>query len=301
MDKLLEFLKKIDINTLAGPILIILVLSMMVLPLPPLLLDIFFTFNIAVSIIVLMVGVNTREPLEFSSFPSVLLITTLLRLSLNVASSRVILLEGHTGTAAAGAVIESFAHFLIGDNITIGIVVFIILTIINFVVITKGAGRVSEVTARFILDAMPGKQMAIDADLNAGLINQEEARRRREEVGREADFYGSMDGASKFVRGDAVAGILILRTDQSMFFANADRILLQATEQRGRLIAACRAAYYSALQFKQDLAEQFRNMERELDASIDVLQFMDNSRLSLNHAGDVGEPVSGQETARHEQ
>jgi flagellar biosynthesis protein FlhA len=210
MDKLLEFLKKIDINTLAGPVLIILVLSMMVLPLPPLLLDIFFTFNIAVSIIVLMVGVNTREPLEFSSFPSVLLITTLLRLSLNVASSRIILLEGHTGTSAAGAVIESFAHFLIGDNITIGIVVFIILTIINFVVITKGAGRIAEVSARFALDAMPGKQMAIDADLNAGLIGEEEARVRRAKIAEEANFFGSMDGASKFVRGDAMAGILIM-------------------------------------------------------------------------------------------
>jgi flagellar biosynthesis protein FlhA len=210
MDKLLEFLKKIDINTLAGPVLIILVLSMMVLPLPPLLLDIFFTFNIAISIIVLMVGVNTREPLEFSSFPTVLLITTLLRLSLNVASSRIILLEGHNGTAAAGAVIESFAHFLIGDNITIGIVVFIILTIINFVVITKGAGRIAEVSARFALDAMPGKQMAIDADLNAGLIGEEEARTRRAKIAEEANFFGSMDGASKFVRGDAMAGILIM-------------------------------------------------------------------------------------------
>lgn len=210
MSDLLEFLKKIDINTLAGPVLIILVLSMMVLPLPPLLLDIFFTFNIAISIIVLMVGVNTREPLEFSAFPTVLLITTLLRLSLNVASSRIILLEGHNGTAAAGAVIESFAHFLIGDNITIGIVVFIILTIINFVVITKGAGRIAEVSARFALDAMPGKQMAIDADLNAGLIGEEEARERRAKIAEEANFFGSMDGASKFVRGDAMAGILIM-------------------------------------------------------------------------------------------
>ncbi|MFN4237528.1 MAG: flagellar biosynthesis protein FlhA [Vogesella sp.] len=210
MDKLLDLLKKIDLNTLAGPVLIILVLAMMVLPLPPLLLDIFFTFNIAISIIVLMVGINTREPLEFSSFPSVLLITTLLRLSLNVASSRVILMDGHNGTGAAGAVIESFAHFLIGDNITIGIVVFIILTIINFVVITKGAGRIAEVSARFALDAMPGKQMAIDADLNAGLIGEDEARIRRAKIAEEANFFGSMDGASKFVRGDAMAGILII-------------------------------------------------------------------------------------------
>ena len=190
--------------------MIILVLSMMVLPLPPLMLDIFFTFNIAISIIVLMVGINTREPLEFSSFPSVLLITTLLRLSLNVASSRVILMEGHTGTGAAGAVIESFAHFLIGDNIAIGIVVFVILTIINFVVITKGAGRIAEVSARFALDAMPGKQMAIDADLNAGLIGEDDARIRRAKISEEANFFGSMDGASKFVRGDAVAGIMII-------------------------------------------------------------------------------------------
>ncbi len=210
MNTLQDFLKKIDLNTLAGPVLIILVLAMMVLPLPPVLLDIFFTFNIAVSIIVLMVGINTREPLEFSSFPSVLLITTLLRLSLNVASSRVILLEGHNGSSAAGAVIESFAHFLIGDNVTIGIVVFIILTIINFVVITKGAGRIAEVSARFALDAMPGKQMAIDADLNAGLIGEDEARTRRAKIGEEANFFGSMDGASKFVRGDAVAGIMII-------------------------------------------------------------------------------------------
>lgn len=210
MNTLLNFLKKIDLNTLAGPVLIILVLSMMVLPLPPVLLDIFFTFNIAVSIIVLMVGINTREPLEFSSFPSVLLITTLLRLSLNVASSRIILLEGHTGPGAAGAVIESFAHFLIGDNVTIGLVVFIILTIINFVVITKGAGRIAEVSARFALDAMPGKQMAIDADLNAGLIGEDDARLRRAKIGEEANFFGSMDGASKFVRGDAVAGIMII-------------------------------------------------------------------------------------------
>ncbi|GHD76999.1 flagellar biosynthesis protein FlhA [Vogesella fluminis] len=210
MNTLQDFLKKIDLNTLAGPVLIILVLAMMVLPLPPVLLDIFFTFNIAVSIIVLMVGINTREPLEFSSFPSVLLITTLLRLSLNVASSRVILMEGHTGASAAGAVIESFAHFLIGDNVTIGIVVFIILTIINFVVITKGAGRIAEVSARFALDAMPGKQMAIDADLNAGLIGEDEARTRRAKIGEEANFFGSMDGASKFVRGDAVAGIMII-------------------------------------------------------------------------------------------
>ncbi|OWY39176.1 flagellar biosynthesis protein FlhA [Xenophilus sp. AP218F] len=210
MDSILDILKRIKLPQLAGPILIILILSMMVLPLPTVLLDIFFTFNIAVSVIVLLVGINVRKPLDFSSFPSVLLITTLLRLSLNVASSRVILMEGHSGPDAAGKVIESFAHFLIGDNVAIGIVVFVIITIINFVVITKGAGRIAEVSARFTLDAMPGKQMAIDADLNAGLIGEDEARKRRVTIAEEANFFGSMDGASKFVRGDAMAGILII-------------------------------------------------------------------------------------------
>ncbi|WP_297496966.1 flagellar biosynthesis protein FlhA [Ferrovum sp.] len=195
---------------LAGPVLIILVLSMMVLPLPAFLLDIFFTFNISVSIMVLLVSMNTLKPLEFSAFPTVLLMTTLLRLSLNVASTRIVLLEGHTGPDAAGKVIESFGHFLVGGNFAVGIVVFLILVVINFVVITKGAGRIAEVGARFTLDAMPGKQMAIDADLNAGLIGEEEARKRRLNIAQEADFYGSMDGASKFVRGDAVAGIMIL-------------------------------------------------------------------------------------------
>ncbi|KJV32736.1 flagellar biosynthesis protein FlhA [Aquitalea magnusonii] len=210
MDNFLTLLKQFNVTKLAGPILIILILSMMVLPLPPVLLDMFFTFNIAVSVIVLLVGINVRKPLDFSSFPSVLLVTTLLRLSLNVASSRVILLEGHSGPDAAGKVIESFAHFLIGDNVAIGIVVFVIITIINFVVITKGAGRIAEVSARFTLDAMPGKQMAIDADLNAGLIGEDEARKRRSTIAEEANFFGSMDGASKFVRGDAMAGIMII-------------------------------------------------------------------------------------------
>jgi flagellar biosynthesis protein FlhA len=195
---------------LAGPVLILLILSMMVLPLPPFLLDLFFTFNIAVSIIVMLVAINVMKPLDFSVFPTVLLVTTLLRLSLNVASTRIVLLEGHTGPGAAGQVIDAFGHFLVGGNYAVGIVVFAILVIINFVVITKGAGRVAEVAARFTLDAMPGKQMAIDADLNAGLIGEDEARRRRGTIAEEADFFGSMDGASKFVRGDAVAGILIM-------------------------------------------------------------------------------------------
>ncbi|MFY9317752.1 MAG: flagellar biosynthesis protein FlhA [Burkholderiales bacterium] len=194
----------------AAPLLIVLILGMMILPLPPLLLDLLFTFNIALGMIVLLAAVYSTKPLDFAAFPTILLLTTLLRLSLNVASTRVVLLNGHTGPEAAGKVIEAFGHFLVGGNFAVGLVVFTILVVINFVVITKGAGRIAEVSARFTLDAMPGKQMAIDADLNAGLIGEDEARRRRQEVSQEADFYGSMDGASKFVRGDAIAGILIL-------------------------------------------------------------------------------------------
>lgn len=197
-------------RALAAPIFIVLILAMLVLPLPPFALDILFTFNIALSIMVLLVSLSTKKALDFAAFPTVLLLSTLLRLSLNVASTRVVLLEGHTGADAAGKVIEAFGHFLVGGNYTVGIIVFVILVVINFIVITKGAGRIAEVSARFTLDAMPGKQMAIDADLNAGLIDENEARRRRAEVAQEADFYGSMDGASKFVRGDAIAGILIL-------------------------------------------------------------------------------------------
>jgi len=195
---------------LAGPVLIVLVLGMMVLPLPTFLLDLLFTFNIALSVMILLVAMFTRKPLDFAAFPTVLLFATLLRLSLNVASTRVVLLNGHQGPDAAGKVIEAFGHFLVGGNFAVGIVLFVILTIINFIVITKGAGRIAEVGARFTLDAMPGKQMAIDADLNAGLIGEDEARKRRAEVSQEADFFGSMDGASKFVRGDAIAGLLIM-------------------------------------------------------------------------------------------
>ncbi len=195
---------------LGTPLLLIVMLGMMVLPLPPMALDTLFTFNIAISLMVLLVVLYTRRPLDFAAFPTVLLVATLLRLALNVASTRVVLLEGHNGTDAAGRVIQAFGEFVVGGNYAVGFIIFAIITIINFVVVTKGAGRVSEVSARFTLDAMPGKQMAVDADLNAGLITQEEAKRRREEIASEADFYGSMDGASKFVRGDAVAGILIL-------------------------------------------------------------------------------------------
>src|SRR5215471_12594481 len=195
---------------LGVPLGVLGVLAMVVLPLPPLALDALFTFNIALSIVIVMSVFYVARPVEFGVFPTILLIATLLRLALNVASTRVVLLNGHTGAHAAGHVIESFGQFVIGGNFAVGVVVFIILTIINFVVVTKGSGRISEVSARFTLDAMPGKQMAIDADLNAGLITQDEARARRLEVRSEADFYGSMDGASKFVRGDAIAGILIL-------------------------------------------------------------------------------------------
>lgn len=197
-------------GNLSIPILLLMLLGMMILPLPPILLDAFFSFNIALSIVVLLVSVYTMRPLDFAVFPTILLVSTLFRLALNVASTRVVLLEGHEGSDAAGKVIQAFGEVVIGGNYTVGIVVFVILMIINFVVVTKGAGRISEVSARFTLDAMPGKQMAIDADLNAGLIDQETAKKRRAEVSSEADFYGAMDGASKFVRGDAVAGILIL-------------------------------------------------------------------------------------------
>jgi flagellar biosynthesis protein FlhA len=220
---------------LGVPLLLLVMMAMMMLPIPPFLLDVFFTFNIALSIVVLLVCVYALRPLDFSVFPTILLVATLLRLALNVASTRVVMLHGQDGHAAAGKVIQAFGEVVIGGNYVVGIVVFAILMIINFVVITKGAGRISEVSARFTLDAMPGKQMAIDADLNAGLIDQPEAKRRRAEVAQEAEFYGSMDGASKFVRGDAIAGLLILFINliggmlvgifqHSMSFADAGRV-----------------------------------------------------------------------------
>ncbi|MGA0014331.1 MAG: flagellar biosynthesis protein FlhA [Burkholderiaceae bacterium] len=209
-----------------APFLVIVILAMMLLPLPPFLLDALFTFNIAVSVLVLLAAMRIKSFKDFIAFPTILLITTLLRLSLNVASTRVVLAQGHEGTDAAGKVIQAFGEFLIGGNFAIGIIVFLVITLINFMVITKGAGRVAEVSARFALDALPGKQMAIDADLNAGIIKEDEARKRRLEVGQEADFYGSMDGASKFVRGDAIAGIIIL-------FVNLIGGLIVGMSQRG--------------------------------------------------------------------
>ena len=238
--KVIDALKSLSGKGLGAPIVIIMVLAMVVLPLPAFLLDLFFTFNIAFALIILLVVIYSIKPLEFSVFPSVILIATLLRLALNVASTRIVLLEGHQGGAAAGKVIEAFGSFVIGGNFAVGLVVFAILVIINFIVVTKGAGRVAEVGARFTLDAMPGKQMAIDADLNSGLIDQEQARSRRAEVAAEADFYGSMDGASKFVRGDAIAGIIILFVNiigglaigvgqHGMSFANAGEVYVLLT------------------------------------------------------------------------
>ncbi|MBI3355295.1 MAG: FHIPEP family type III secretion protein, partial [Nitrospirae bacterium] len=202
-----SFIKHPDILVSLG---VVGVIMLMILPLPRFFLDLLLAFNITVSVIILLVGLQVRRPIEFSAFPSILLIVTLFRLSLNIASTRLILLHGNEGAGAAGEVIRAFGSFVVGGNYTVGLVVFSILVVINFVVVTKGAGRVAEVAARFTLDAMPGKQMSIDADLNAGLINETEARRRRREISEEADFYGSMDGASKFVRGDAIAAVVII-------------------------------------------------------------------------------------------
>ena len=203
-------LAKFDYTGLGIPVLVLMIMAMLVLPLPPLLLDFLFTFNIVASLVIIMIAINTRKPLDFSSFPTVLLFTTMLRLGLNVASTRIILVEGHTGHEAAGKVVAAFGEFVIAGNYAVGFIIFAILMIINFIVVTKGAGRVSEVNARFTLDAMPGKQMSIDADLNAGVIDQATAKKRREELAQESDFFGAMDGASKFVSGDAIAGLLIL-------------------------------------------------------------------------------------------
>lgn len=210
MDQSFKQFSQVAQGNLGIPVLLLALLGMMILPVPPFLLDTFFSFNIALSIVILLVAIYSLRPLDFAIFPTMLLVATLLRLALNVASTRVVLLEGHEGGDAAGKVIEAFGEVVIGGNYAVGLVVFLILVIINFVVVTRGAGRISEVSARFTLDAMPGKQMAIDADLNAGILTQDEAKLRREEVSTEADFYGAMDGASKFVRGDAIAGILIL-------------------------------------------------------------------------------------------
>lgn len=266
---------------LGAPLVMLLLLVMIVLPLPPLALDLLFTFNIALAITVLLAAVYASRPLEFAVFPTVLLVSTLLRLGLNVASTRVVLLDGHTGTAAAGNVIEAFGEFVVGGSYAVGLVLFTILVVINFVVITKGAGRISEVTARFTLDAMPGKQMAIDADLNAGLISQEDALRRRDEVGREADFYGAMDGASKFVRGDAVAGILILFINILGGFAIG---VLQHD-----LSAAQAAENYVLLTIGDGLVAQIPSMLLSTAAAIVVTR--------MSGASDMGAEVTAQLTS----
>jgi len=233
---ILPMLQRAGALGLGAPLLVLVVLAMVILPLPALMLDVLFTFNITLSIAVILGVIYIMRPLDFGVFPTVLLFATLLRLVLNIASTRVVLLEGHTGTDAAGKVIEAFGEFVIGGNYAVGLVVFTILVVINFVVVTKGATRVSEVSARFTLDAMPGKQMAIDADLNAGIISQDEARERREEIRQETDFYGAMDGSSKFVRGDAIAGILIL-------FINIIGGLLIGMAQHGMSLASAVEVY----------------------------------------------------------
>ncbi len=273
-----EVLQGTNLRALAGPILICMILGMMILPLPPFLLDLLFTFNIALSVMVLLVSMYTMKPLDFAAFPSVLLFSTLLRLSLNVASTRIVLLEGHTGPDAAGKVIESFGHFLVGGNFAVGIVVFVILMVINFMVITKGAGRIAEVAARFTLDAMPGKQMAIDADLNAGLIKEDDARKRRSEIAQEAEFYGSMDGASKFVRGDAVAGLLIM-------VINIVGGLIVGVVQHGMPFAAA-GETYTLLTIGDGLVAQIPSLVISTAAGVIV------SRVATNE--DIGTQLTGQ-------
>ncbi len=275
---LLDNIRRIGFSGLGAPALVLVILAMVVIPLPPMMLDLFFTFNIALSLVILLVVIYTMKPLDFGVFPSVLLIATLLRLALNVASTRIVLLDGHNGGAAAGKVIEAFGEFVIGGNYAVGLVVFLILVIINFVVVTKGAGRVSEVAARFTLDAMPGKQMAIDADLNAGLMTQEEARARREEVTTEANFYGAMDGASKFVRGDAIAGIMIL-------FINIIGGLAIGVAQHGLLFAQA-MQNYSLLTIGDGLVAQIPSLLLSTAAAILV------TRVSATQ--DVGSQVAAQ-------
>ncbi|MEO7051169.1 MAG: flagellar biosynthesis protein FlhA [Rhodanobacter sp.] len=261
-----------------APVILLLMLGMLMLPMPPFLLDILFSFNIALSLVILLAVVYVMRPLEFAAFPTVVLMATLLRLALNIASTRVVLLHGHDGPGAAGKVIEAFGEFVIGGNFAVGLVVFSIIVVINFVVITKGATRVSEVTARFTLDAMPGKQMAIDADLNAGLLTQEQARERRQEVREEADFYGSMDGASKFVRGDATAGILIL-------FINIIGGFFVGVMQHG-LSAAEAAKTYTLLTIGDGLVAQVPALMLSVAAAIIV------TRVSKSQ--DMGRQVIGQ-------
>ncbi len=280
---LAQQLRELSRGQLGVPLLLLALLAMMILPIPPLLLDIFFTFNIALSLVVMLVAIYAMRPLDFAVFPTILLVTTLMRLALNVASTRVVLLHGHTGEGAAGHVIEAFGKVVIGGNYVVGMVVFLILLIINFVVVTKGAGRISEVSARFTLDAMPGKQMAIDADLNAGVITQDDARRRREEVGQEADFYGAMDGASKFVRGDAIAGMLILAINLIGGLAIGT---LQHGLEFGRALEV-----YSLLTIGDGLVAQLPSLLLSTTAAIMVTR--------VNTSRDMGEQIYSQMFESH--
>ncbi|MDX1519295.1 MAG: flagellar biosynthesis protein FlhA [Gammaproteobacteria bacterium] len=273
-----ENVTRLSRGGLGSPVLVMVILLMMVIPLAPFALDMLFTFNISLSLVVLLAVIYSRRPLDFAAFPTVLLIATLLRLSLNVASTRIVLLNGHSGPDAAGQVIHAFGDFVVGGNHTVGFVVFIILVIINFVVVTKGAGRISEVSARFTLDAMPGKQMGIDADLNAGMITVEEAKQRRQEIAQESDFYGSMDGASKFVRGDAVAGILIL-------LINIIGGLSIGTLQQGLALGDA-ARVYTLLTIGDGLVAQIPSLLLSTSAAIMV------TRVSTNV--DMGEQIIGQ-------
>ncbi|MDD5278221.1 flagellar biosynthesis protein FlhA [Acidithiobacillus sp.] len=278
MNFISRLIQKLNWHTLAAPILVIMVLAMLIIPLPTFLLDILFTFNITLGLIILLVSLYMKRPLEFAAFPTALLLTTLLRLSLNVAAARIILLHGQNGPGAAGQVIESFGQFVVGGDYVVGIIVFAILVIINFVVITKGAGRIAEVSARFTLDAMPGKQMAIDADLNAGIIDQEEAHRRRSEIAQEADFFGSMDGASKFVRGDAVAAILIL-------FINLIGGLIIGIWQHGLSLSTA-AHDYTLLSIGDALVAQIPALVISIAAGIVV--------STVNTGQDLGKQLIGQ-------
>lgn len=271
--KLLQQVRQAMPGGVGTPLVVMALLAMIILPLPPLLLDVLFTFNIALSLMILMVTVYAKKPLDFAVFPTILLVSTLLRLALNIASTRVILLEGHNGGDAAGHVIEAFGEFVIGGNYAVGIVVFAILVVINFVVVTKGAGRVAEVSARFTLDSMPGKQMAIDADLNAGLITQEQAQARRREVASEAEFYGSMDGASKFVRGDAIAGIIIL-------FINVIGGFIIGMAQHG-LPFGQSVEIYTLLTIGDGLVAQIPSLLLSVAAAIIVTRSSDDRDLSM--------------------
>ncbi|SFF43903.1 flagellar biosynthesis protein FlhA [Fontimonas thermophila] len=294
LNDLMPRLRDLNRAGLAAPLLLLTILAMMVVPLAPAVLDLMFTMNITLSIAILLAVIYVLRPLDFSAFPTILLFATLLRLALNVASTRVVLLHGHQGTDAAGRVIEAFGEFVIGGNYAVGLVVFIILTIVNFMVVTKGAERVSEVSARFVLDALPGRQMAIDADLNAGILTRDEARARREEVRAEADFYGSMDGASKFVRGDAIAGILILvinivgglligTLQHDMAFADALRTYTLLTIGDGLV------AQVPALLLSTSVAVLVTRMSRQADMSRQVVtQLFSQPRVLVVTAGVLG-------------